>query len=48
MNYNIGQYINELILDSGLSQAEVSLEINISRQLLSYVICGKRERCLYS
>ena len=27
MNYNIGQYINELILDSGLSQAEVSLEI---------------------
>lgn len=46
MNYNIGQYINELILDSGLSQAEVSREINISRQLLSYVICGKREMSL--
>jgi len=46
MNYNIGQYINKLILDSGLSQAEVSRKINISRQLLSYIICGKREMSL--
>ena len=31
---------------SGLSQADVAREINVSRQSLSYVICGKREMSL--
>lgn len=31
---------------SGLSQADVAREINVSRQSLSYVICGKRDMSL--
>ena len=46
MNCNVGQYINELIARAGLSQANVAREINVSRQSLSYVICGKREMSL--
>lgn len=46
MNNNIGQYINELIVHAKLSQSDVAREINVSRQLLSYVIGGKREMSL--
>lgn len=46
MNNNIGQYINELIVHAKLSQADVAREINVSRQLLSYIIGGKREMSL--
>ena len=46
MNCNVGRYISELVARSGHSQAEVAREINVSRQLLSYVICGKRDMSL--
>ena len=46
MKCNVGQYINELIARAGLSQADVAREINVSRQLLSYIISGKREMSL--
>lgn len=46
MNYNIGEYIGSLIARAGLSQADVAREINVSRQSLSYIICGKREMSL--
>ena len=46
MNCNVGRYISELVGRSGHSQAEVAREINVSRQLLSYVICGKRDMSL--
>ncbi len=46
MNREIGVYINELAIKAGLSQADLAREINISRQLLSYVISGKREMSL--
>lgn len=43
MKSSIGDYINELLSRSNLSQAELAREIKVSRQLLSYVINGKRE-----
>lgn len=46
MSCNVGQYIYEMIVRAGMSQADVSREINVSRQSLSYVICGKREMSL--
>ena len=46
MNCNVGLYISEVVARSGHSQAEVAREINVSRQLLSYVICGKRDMSL--
>ena len=46
MNCDIGIYISELAVNAGLSQADLAREINISRQLLSYVISGKREMSL--
>ena len=46
MNCEIGIYISELAVNAGLSQADLAREINISRQLLSYVISGKREMSL--
>ena len=46
MNYGIGVYVSELAIKAGLSQADLAREINISRQLLSYVISGKREMSL--
>ena len=46
MSCNVGQYINEMIVRAGMSQADVAREINVSRQSLSYVICGKREMSL--
>lgn len=46
MSCNVGQYINEMIVRVGMSQADVAREINVSRQSLSYIICGKREMSL--
>lgn len=46
MDCNVGQYISELVARSGLSQADVAREISVSRQSLSYVICGKRDMSL--
>lgn len=46
VNYSVGQYINDLIVGSGCSQAEVARRIHVPRQLLSYVVCGKRELSL--
>ena len=46
MDYNVGKYINGLITRVGLSQADVAREINVPRQLLSYIISGKREMSL--
>ena len=46
MNYDVGQYINELISHTGQSQSIVARDIKVSRQLLSCVINGKREMSL--
>lgn len=46
MNYNVGEYINELISHAGKSQSIVARDIKVSRQLLSCVINGKREMSL--
>lgn len=46
MNCKVGVYISDLASHAGLSQADLAREINISRQLLSYVISGKREMSL--
>ena len=46
MNYDVGQYINELISHTGQSQSIVARNIKVSRQLLSCVINGKREMSL--
>jgi plasmid maintenance system antidote protein VapI len=39
----VGQYIESLVKDSGQRQSEVARSVGVSRQLLSYVITGKRE-----
>lgn len=46
MNYNIGEYIGNLILNTGITQAKLARDINVPRQLLSCVISGKREMSL--
>lgn len=46
MNCNAGQYINNMATQAGISQADIARGINVSRQLLSYVISGKREMSL--
>ncbi|MBE6229708.1 MAG: hypothetical protein E7119_03850 [Bacteroidales bacterium] len=46
MNYNVGEYIQNLARDSGFSQSEIAREIKIPRQLLCYIIGGKREMSL--
>ncbi len=46
MNYNIGEYISDLIIRIGITQAELAREINVPRQLLNCVISGKRELSL--
>lgn len=40
---DVGLYINYLMSQANLSQAELAREIKVSRQLLSYIISGKRE-----
>lgn len=46
MNYNVGEYILNLARASGFSQSEIAREIKIPRQLLCYIIGGKREMSL--
>lgn len=46
MNYNIGEYIGNLILNAGITQAKLARDINVPRQLLSCVISDKREMSL--
>ena len=46
MNQSIGKYIEMLCSKHKVSQSAVAREINVSRQLLSCVICDKRELSL--
>lgn len=46
MNYNTGKYIEQLIAENGVVQSEVARAVSVSRQLLSLIICGKRELSL--
>lgn len=43
MSYKAGEYIDALLSKRGYKQSDVAREIGVSRQLLSYVILGKRE-----
>lgn len=40
---NVGQYIDSLIKEGGHKQADIARAIGVQRQLLSYVISGRRE-----
>ncbi len=40
---SVGQYIDSLIKDGGRKQSDVARGIGVQRQLLSYVIAGRRE-----
>ena len=46
MSYSVGEYIQNLISTSGMSQSDIAREIKIPRQLLCYIIGGKREMSL--
>ncbi len=46
MDYNTGKYIEQLIAKNEVSQSEVARAVGVSRQLLSLIICGKRELSL--
>lgn len=46
MPNSLGQYIESLMSQDGLSQSNLAREIGVPRQLLSYVIRGKREMSL--
>jgi plasmid maintenance system antidote protein VapI len=46
MSNSIGEYIEKLCAKQGQSQSAVARAINVPRQSLSYVICGKRELSL--
>lgn len=46
MNYNIGEYISNLTIHYGITQAKLAREINVPRQLLNCIISGKREMSL--
>ena len=41
-----GQYISSLSEAKGLTQSDVARQIGLSRQILSYIISGKREMTL--
>ncbi|MDY3978468.1 MAG: helix-turn-helix transcriptional regulator [Tidjanibacter sp.] len=43
MNYGAGKYIDDLLADNGYSQSDLAREIGVQRQILSYVILGKRD-----
>ncbi|MHC1689254.1 MAG: transcriptional regulator [Bacteroidales bacterium] len=40
---NVGQYIEGLIKEAGYKQSDISRAIGVPRQLLSYIISGRRE-----
>lgn len=42
----MGQYISSLSVAKGLTQSDVARQIGLSRQILSYIISGKREMTL--
>lgn len=46
MNCDTGKYIEQLISENGISQSDVARAVSVSRQLLSLIICGKRELSL--
>lgn len=46
MRQCVGEYIENLGLQRGFSQADIARNIRVPRQSLSYVICGKRELSL--
>lgn len=46
MDYNTGKYIEQLIGQNGVLQSDVARAVSVSRQLLSLIICGKRELSL--
>ena len=46
MDYNTGKYIEQLIEQNGVLQSDVARAVSVSRQLLSLIICGKRELSL--
>lgn len=46
MDQNVGKYIEQLCSKHRISQSAVAREINVPRQSLSYVLCGKRELSL--
>ena len=46
MSYSVGEYIQNLISTSGMSQSDIAREIKIPRQLWCYIIGGKREMSL--
>jgi plasmid maintenance system antidote protein VapI len=43
---NVGQYIKSLIIGSGHSQSDIARSIGVQRQLLSYIVAGRRELSL--
>lgn len=43
---NMGQYIESLIRGSGYSQSDIARSIGVQRQLLSYIVAGRRELSL--
>ena len=42
----VGEYIGLLIKNSGIRQTAVARDIGISRQLLNYIVTGKRDLSL--
>lgn len=40
---NVGQYIEFLIKENGYNQSAIAREIGVSRQIISYVISGRRD-----
>jgi len=40
---NVGQYIESLIKEAGYKQSDIARAIGVPRQLLSYIIAGRRE-----
>lgn len=40
---NVGQYIDSLIKEGGHKQSDIARAIGVPRQLLSYIIAGRRE-----
>lgn len=43
---NVGQYIKSLIKGGGHSQSDIARSIGVQRQLLSYIVAGRRELSL--
>lgn len=46
MNCSVGEYIVTLLTREGISQADLARELHVPRQLLCYIIGGKRTMSL--